>query len=83
MACSFMIEPMACGYHKQKSIWEIPVHDEELHCARDIHDPMAGAITKEIDGDIEIVYMCQEEFQLYALFLNQARASLQPAHTCS
>ena len=53
MACSFGIESMARGYHEYKSVWEDPVHGEELNCTRDIgnsHDPMAVAILKEIDG---------------------------------
>ena len=58
MACSFTMESIACGYHTYKSVWKNHVHGEELSCARDIgnsHDPMAVAITKEVDGDIEAV----------------------------
>ena len=53
MACSFGIESMARDYHEYKSVWEDPVHGEELNCTRDIgnsHDPMVVAILKEIDG---------------------------------
>ena len=31
MACSFGIESMARGYHEYKSVWEDPVHGEELN----------------------------------------------------
>ena len=55
MVWNFIIESMVHGYHQYKSIWENPVHDEKLSCTRDIgnsHEPMAVAISKEIDGDI-------------------------------
>ena len=58
MAESFVVESMIRGYHEYKSIWDNPVNEEELNCARDIgnsYDPTAVAVMKEIDSEAKTV----------------------------